>query len=118
MPINLNKQRSKGQNDTSPTTTNEFQDEYAKPSSYFSDYTAGRKPSGNNRADQNYTNQYKKYNGQGPPMPTSQQIKQLMDNPPKVGALAQPSPTRTDQEKFDKTDALTTQLKIAKREIE
>ena len=51
MPVNLNKQRSKGANDACPTTTNEFQDEYAKPSSYFSDYTAGRKQSGNNRPD-------------------------------------------------------------------
>lgn len=31
---------------------NEFQEEYSKPSSYFSDYTAGMKQPGSNRPEQ------------------------------------------------------------------
>ena len=49
----------------------EMQEEIAKSGSYFTDYNAGRKSSSNRQEPNSYANQYKKYNGSGPPMPTS-----------------------------------------------
>ena len=96
----------------------DMREEIGKSSSYFTDYNTGRKPSSNKQEPNNYANQYKKYNGSGPPMPTSQMVKQMIDNPPKASGMQKYKSQDDDPDKFDSTDALRTQLKFARREID
>ena len=96
----------------------EMQEEIAKSGSYFTDYNAGRKSSSNRQEPNSYANQYKKYNGSGPPMPTSQMVKHMIDNPPKASGMQKYKSQDDDPDKFDSTDALRTQLKFARREID